>query len=323
MFSTLFKSKKPRTHVIEPETYLCFLGHPHTDELIELLKNDQWSELESRLASYSEDALYPALLGLSQVILGWKKSEWPAIPEQGRLTILKAYFLAGKAWIERTGQRASEVTEDQFRRFYRVLDQAEDLLSRYFDQYPQESLAYRAMFKVYMGQSYGTDELYQVFIRYAKNSQQHIACHTAMAYALTKQWGGSHKDLFSFCRISYKQDPRFAPMVAYAHYMRWFYDCYFEDGELDETYFLRADVAEELANAFKHYETLEIPEYERRIGANYFAFCFSKTSNAAMLKRALMNVDRYPLEDVWDSEYNDVFRTINTLRNYCGLAKFK
>ena len=319
----VFRFKFKKSYQAEPESFLNFLGHPDSSLLIQFVKEEKWSELDFKLQSYSEDELHPLLDGLTEVVTDWRRDEWPYIPENGRLILFKGYFLVAKAWIERTGQRAEDVTEEQFRRFFRALDQAEALLGKYIESNPSESLAYLQLFRVYMGQSYETDDKYQLFIKYSKSTNEHLAAHIKMAYSLTEQWGGSHRDLFSFCRVSYKQNPRFAPLIAYAHFMRWFYDALFEEGELDDTYFMQPEVEGELVDAHEAYSKIDIPTYEKLIGENYFAFCFAKSSKASSLKKALMKVDRHILSGVWDIEYENEFNSVNSLRSYCGLKKIR
>lgn len=296
---------------------LHFLGHPHQAVAIKLLKDENWGELEALLARLSTDELHPMLSGLSEVAMEMK--ELPSVPESGVLTLLKGYVLLLEAWKERSGKIADQVTDEQFERFWAVLDHAEDLLNGYLIKKPSSELAYGKLFKVAMGQGIGTDELYQLFIRYTQNTLGHLSAHIAMATDLTEQWGGSHVELFSFCRTSAKLDSRYSALIAFAHYQRWFYSYHFEDDVDEDLYFQTTDVVNELTTAFEAHQCANVSIYEKRLADNYFSFCFALSPRKKLFRDAFKNIMETPLPQPWESKYTNILKGFKSLKQEAGL----
>jgi len=309
-----FKKEK-----IRPNSVLEFQGHPDSKQLVEYMKKGNWVELEKGLDRLSNDDLYPVLRGLSEFATDWE--EVPDIPKVGRLALLKCYVQIIEAWLARSGKKAVDVSDEQFELFEHKLNELDDLIEKYIRLNKSCPLVFMPKFKMCMGLGYSSNELYQVFIAYNRDTGSHLSSHISMAYALTEQWGGSHTELFSFCRTSQKLDARFSPLVAYAHFMRWFYNQHWEDESEDKTYFLQASVQEEIEEAFNQYVELQVPVFEKQIGMNYFAFCFSKGSSNYYLRESLKYVHRSVLPDTWSNDYADIVDGVNVMRQYCQLPK--
>lgn len=304
---------------IRINSVLEFQGHPKSKYLVDVLKQSKWDELESELSVLSVDELYPILSGLAELATDWKVT--PRVPEKGRLALLKCYILIIEAWIARSGRTSDLVSDEEYNHFYRKLDELKETIERYKNNNSNCPLVYSVQIKMSMGYGFEIDELYQVFIKYSCIAEEHLAPYLSMAYALTEQWGGSHTELYSFCRTSFKSNARFAPLIAYAHYMRWFYNYHWEDGSKFETYFLKEDVQLELQTAFIEYTKLKVPAYEMRLGVNFFAFCFAKGDSKKYLRESLKLINRSVLKTPWYMDYDDVVEGVNVLRSYCELPK--
>lgn len=303
------------------ESILEFMQHPRMTESIEVMKDLDWVQLERILGSIPTDELDPILSGLSEVATDFDYVL--NVPETGMLNLLKGYILLIDAWLERSGNTSDKVSDEQYDKFYAVLNRAEGVLNKYLSDYPNCPLAYGLLFKVFMGQGVEEDELYQLFIRYTRASQGHLSAHFSMAYSLTEQWGGSHISLFSFCRNSTKSNARYAPLIAYAHYQRWFYNKIWESESEFDSYFLRDDVKSELSNAYEAYQKVNVSVYEKRLGENYFAFCFSRGENLPMLRKSLKYIDTSILPSLWERQYENIFKGVNSLRSACQLLTIK
>jgi len=310
----LFKTKK-----IEPNSVLEFQGHPESKRLVELMRKGNWFELEESLSKLTNDELYPILSGLAEFATDW--DEIPDIPERGMLALLKCYIQVIDAWISRSDKTADEVSEAQFDAFFEKLSVLEKMIDNYRKNNKTCPLIFVPVFKMAMGQGYEINELYQLFIKYTRSTEEHLAAHISMAYSLTEQWGGSHIELFSFCRTSAKTNPRLLALIPYAHFMRWFYNQGWEEESEEKTYFLKDSVQAELAAAFEVYMTQDIGAYEKRLGVNFFAFCFAKGSSNQNLRNSLKYINRSVLQTPWSYDYYDVVEGVNELRQYCKLPK--
>lgn len=249
----------------------------------------------TRERAWAERSLYTDCLAVADLDLleNWCRCE-PLSPDPW---LLRGKARISWAWDARSSGRASEVTEEGWRLFYSRLGLARRDLEWAAERLPADPTPYICQMTVEMGGGGSTEALYDFFAEATRRHPTSYDAHSNTLYALTRQWLGSHEEMFEFARASAEKagfDNDLAAMVAQAHGQRLVYLQFFDrDAEGMEAYLRDRNVLREVAYLFDR--TFASSHYRERVDSfqawNDFAFWFYRTEDAKRL-RLCLNVIR-------------------------------
>ena len=152
------------------------------------------------------------------------------------------------AWEARSGARAPQVSQEQFRIFHERLRTAEKHLYAAVESDPGSATPWCFLTTASRGLEHGPEVTRRRFDAGVRRAPHHLALHAAMLQQLCAKWSGSHEQMHDFARQSLAQAPPgsgIGALTAHAHLEHRF--------ELPKeervAYMRRADVLAELKQA--------------------------------------------------------------------------
>jgi hypothetical protein len=152
------------------------------------------------------------------------------------------------AWEARTGYRASQVSEEQFRMFHERLRVAEEYLYTAVELDPAGAAPWHTLCVTGRGLEHGAPITRRRFEAGIRRAPDHIGLHRQMLQQLCAKWGGSHDEMHAFARKAFDAAPPgsgLGELVAQAHLEHWLD---LEQGP-DDVYIRDAAVVQELHRA--------------------------------------------------------------------------
>ena len=104
------------------------------------------------------------------------------------------------AWEARTGSRATQVSEEQFRIFHDRLGAAEELLYTAAELDPESAAPWYTLCIISRGLEHGADVTRRRFDAGVRRAPGHVGLHRQMLQQLCAKWGGSHEKMHAFAR---------------------------------------------------------------------------------------------------------------------------
>ncbi|MFF7200361.1 hypothetical protein [Streptomyces sp. NPDC008141] len=162
---------------------------PARELLAETRLGAQWERRSGCVSALAECALHNP---------GWLEGWLAAAPEDPDATLVKADLSIQQAWEIRTGHRASHVSEDQFRAFFTLLDDALPVIAAATELGPTDPVPWQ----VALTHARGIQAPREVFDAYwaeaVARSPHHYGCHATALQYLCAKWYGSHEEMFAF-----------------------------------------------------------------------------------------------------------------------------
>jgi hypothetical protein len=121
-----------------------------------------------------------------------------AAPDSGVLPALDGDYLTDEAWLARSSDWASNVTNAQWAGFRNYLEKADTVLEAGYAKHPDESEISVVMLKVELGQGQGRDRMEQWFQHAIQADPQNGDAYHAKFWYLQPRWYGSEDDLVNF-----------------------------------------------------------------------------------------------------------------------------
>jgi hypothetical protein len=152
------------------------------------------------------------------------------------------------AWEARTGYRASQVSEEQFKVFHERLRVAEEYLYTAVELDPDSAAPWYTLCVTSRGLEHGADITRRRFEAGVKRAPGHVGLHRQMLQQLCAKWGGSHEEMHAFAAKAFAAAPPgsgLGEIVAQAHLEHWLD---LEQGP-DDLYVRHAEVLGELRRA--------------------------------------------------------------------------
>ena len=152
------------------------------------------------------------------------------------------------AWEARTGYRASQVSEEQFRVFHDRLKVAEEHLYRAVELDPENAAPWYTLCVAGRGLEHGADITSRRFDAGVRRAPGHVGLHLQMLQQLCAKWGGSHDEMHAFAREAFASaapGSGLGELIAQAHLEHWL-DL---DQGPDDAYIRNAHVLQELRKA--------------------------------------------------------------------------
>ncbi|WP_229700843.1 hypothetical protein [Streptomyces camponoticapitis] len=129
---------------------------------------------------------------------GWLDAWLAESPRDPDALLVKAEHRVQQAWEIRTGARASDVSPDQFRAFFALLDDAVPVISAATELNPTDPVPWQ----VALTHARGSQAPRAVFDAYwaeaTARAPHHYGCHLSALQYLCDKWYGSHEEMFDF-----------------------------------------------------------------------------------------------------------------------------
>ena len=203
--------------------------------LFDSLDPKDWAE-----RFFHVDALARALPAAT--VQEWARQE----PESADAQLLLGARRIEQGWEARG--RGSEVSEAQWEECTRHLEAATDALRRASELSPQDPTPWALRLTVDTLTSSSDEVRFQHFFEAARRDPEHWAAHLNMVFALTRKWGSTHDEMWTFARrAAYGARPGSdIPMILVrAHLEYWLYLDLFEERPQQATEFLKDEKVQE------------------------------------------------------------------------------
>ncbi|MFD0638647.1 hypothetical protein ACFQ9X_50895 [Catenulispora yoronensis] len=149
------------------------------------------------------------------------------------------------AWEARTGYRATQVSQEQFRVFHERLKVAEEYLYTAAELDPENAAPWYTLCISGRGLEHGAEVTRRRFEAGIRRAPDHVGLHRQMLQQLCAKWGGSHEAMHAFVKESLAGAPAgsgLGELAALAHLEHWLD---LEQGA-DEAYITGAAVRQDL-----------------------------------------------------------------------------
>lgn len=255
------------------------MGDPVAARLIVAAKQGDWrtiSDVLSGVKQPDDHTFYVRATAYNSGVQQWI-DDWVAAEPRSALPLLvKGVHAIDWAWEARGGGRASTVSDEAFRLFFKRLKLAEDCLDEVTDRDPDSATPWAFLVVLGRGRQLGIDETRRRFEEVRRRYPWHLEAHDQMLQQLCRKWSGSHELMHEFAQQTLAEMPAGSPLgrlTAVAHLERWLD---LPSGE-DATYIASAEVRAQLLAAADR--SVRHPDYVRRPGwpsvHNTFAMAFA------------------------------------------------
>lgn len=156
---------------------------------------------------------------LAQPLRGWCSAQ----PQSGLAAAAWGASLVTQAWSVRTGQRAANVSAEQFREFLTLLRAAEAQLHQAAALSPASPLPWLALLRSGRGMQISTYELRLRHEQAMRRNAPALDASLQLLQGLCAKWDGSHDEMFAFARGLSAAEPQGSPLhavLAMAHIER-------------------------------------------------------------------------------------------------------
>ncbi|MFI1012931.1 hypothetical protein [Streptomyces sp. NPDC020965] len=139
-----------------------------------------------------------ALSGCALRHPGWLE-RWLAVePDNPDAVLLKAARAVQRAWDVRTGHRAGQVSEDRFRAFFALLEDAVPVISAATELNPADPVPWEIALTHARGAQSPRAVFDACWAEAVARSPYHYGCHTSALQYRCEKWYGSHGEMFGF-----------------------------------------------------------------------------------------------------------------------------
>ncbi|MEU6082131.1 hypothetical protein [Streptomyces sp. NPDC047108] len=129
---------------------------------------------------------------------GWLDAWLAASPEDPDAVLVKAGLGIDQAWRIRSAARAADVSREQFRAFFALLEDAVPVIRAAADLNPTDPVPWR----IALTHARGVQAPREVFDAYwreaVERASHHYGCHSTALQYLSEKWYGSHEEMFAF-----------------------------------------------------------------------------------------------------------------------------
>ena len=162
---------------------------PARELLAETRLGAQWERRSVCVTRLAESALHNP---------GWLEGWLARSPEDPDAVLVKADLCIQQAWEIRTGYRARHVSEDQFRAFFTLLDDAIPVISTAAALNPTDPVPWEIALTHARGIQAPRDVFDAYWAEAVARAPHHYGCHATALQYLCDKWYGSHEEMFDF-----------------------------------------------------------------------------------------------------------------------------
>ncbi|WP_165945708.1 DUF4034 domain-containing protein [Micromonospora sp. KC606] len=258
-------------------------GDPTARALREAGARRDWAAVRDLLTPVTDPddhAFYVSALAGVDGLQDWI-GEWvDAEPRSSLPTLVRGAHAVYWAWEARTAARASQVSQEQFKEFWRRLRLAENCLDEVVDRDPDDTTARTFLVTSARGRQVEPDEATRRFAEVVARHPTHRIAHEQMLQFRCRKWFGSHEQMFEFAREAVTKSPAgsaLGHLVVVAHLEQWLDLPEGEDDEYLDDDAVRAELNAAADHSVRH------PDYRPRPGwasvHNTFAMGFAKVGD--------------------------------------------
>ncbi|MGP3950359.1 hypothetical protein [Streptomyces sp. 7N604] len=156
----------------------------------------EWERRDGYVSALAEFALHNP---------GWLDGWLAESPEDPDALLVKADLCIDQAWQIRSAARAKDVSRDQFRAFFALLEDAVPVIRAAAELNPTDPVPWR----IALTHARGIQAPREVFDAYweqaIERAPHHYGCHTTALQYLCEKWYGSHEEMFAFAEHAAEQ----------------------------------------------------------------------------------------------------------------------
>ena len=238
--------------------------------------------------------------GLETVPEGWILPLTDQHPDDALARTVTGARRVAWAWEARTGARASQVSQDQFKVFHERLRHAEDELFAAVELDPASATPWYHLLIASRGLEHGVDVARRRFEAGTARDPFHVGMHSQMLQQVCAKWGGSNEEMHAFARESVLKAPEGSAMgqlVAVAHLENWLDLARAED----DAYMRRPEVLESLREAAAR--SVDHPAFAPTSSPypalNAFAMAFWLARDVAAAHRMFQRIGDHVTKSPW------------------------
>jgi hypothetical protein len=291
LFSILFK-KRPAAARID-----LTWGDPVAPSIRAALAEGNFAAAEHQLAQAPDQ----------QTLDHWIAacSDWDGRPEwldrwvSQRSESALAWLMRGAhsthwAWQARSSRCADQVSDENFREFFRRLALAESDLKQAHRLNPASAVPAALMIRVLYGQQAGEDHTRATFEQATSLAPSLLSAHRLMLNSLCAKWGGSDEAMFAFARQAAPTAPALQVLIPLAHIEAYL----FMDSSVRSSYASQPQIRAEVEQAFLRFRECG-DRTALRQGANAFALQFILAQDANRAAQAFAMCEGFVAEIPW------------------------
>jgi len=242
-------------------------GDAETGRLIAHAGAGEWEPIREALSAVTDQArltrLVHSVAGVEGVE-GWLEPVLAADPEAPLPLLLSGARQLQWGWEARTGSRAKDVSQEQWKLFHERLELGEERLYRAAELRPEWHAPWYFLQTIARGLSFGPGPARHRYEAALRRTPDHLDTDRDRLQQLCRKWSGSHETMHAFARergMSAPPGSVLPVLVADAHLEHWL-DL---EGEEQRRYFDDPAVAKELLEAAErsvlHPEPLPSPDW--------------------------------------------------------------
>ncbi|MEU9040527.1 MULTISPECIES: hypothetical protein [unclassified Kitasatospora] len=281
-----------------------------------------WAALRPVLAAVEDGTELTHLVGAIADVPGveeWTGRVLAETPDDTVALLLSGARQITWAWEARTGARAKQVTEEQWKLFHERLDTAEEQLLEAAEREPSWLAPWYFLQISARGASLGPEVATCRFEAAVRRSPDHGGSHRQRLQQLSAKWGGSHEEMHHFARSAMLAAPEgshLGELVALAHLEHWLD---LPDGE-DHAYLTSPTVLAELQEAA--FRSVLHPDFTPARGwqgsFNTFAMAFSLADQRKTARLLFEALDGAVTESPWHYLSGDPVKVFRAHRDRCA-----
>ncbi|MGW7366903.1 hypothetical protein ACWGI8_26590, partial [Streptomyces sp. NPDC054841] len=149
----------------------------------------EWERRSHYVGELAESALHNP---------GWLDAWLAGAPEDPDAMLVKADLCIDRAWAIRSAARAEQVSRDQFRAFFALLEDAVPVIGAAAELNPDDPVPWQIALTHAMGIQAPRDLFDAYWAEATARAPHHYGCHAAALQYLCAKWHGSHEEMFAF-----------------------------------------------------------------------------------------------------------------------------
>lgn len=162
---------------------------PAGELLAETRLGAQWERRSVCVSELAECALHSP---------GWLEDWLGKSPDDPDAVLVKADLCIQQAWEIRTGHRARHVSQDQFRAFFALLEDAVPVIAAAAELNPTDPVPWEIALTHARGIQAPRDVFDAYWAEAVARAPHHYGCHATALQYLCDKWYGSHEEMFAF-----------------------------------------------------------------------------------------------------------------------------
>lgn len=310
------------THLPQVMEYDLFNKQSDLDEII---VSQNWHALFDLYQSCSESDRHFLLVHIYQYHDSPVFQQLAQLHPQNYIAhLLLGASLAGRALHLRSGCLASDIEGETWDEIFMVSEKATNALLRALEVNAYDPQVYFPLIQVQTIVSAERDVMTSYLDAAMALTQKHYPLYVSVLNFLTKKWGGSYEEMFSFAKYQSqieRADPCLHGLIALAHIERWLGFSFDEEYDSQQDYFEDDLVQQELRLSYGKLQQNAQQNGFYRTAVNHFAFAFYISGQNDLLKDALLFLDGHYFTRPWCYGASDEANVIYDALKRVGLNK--